>query len=435
MNVENITDGTDVQHTGLNERRAERPELDVRAIRADFPILNRQIHGKRLVYLDNAATSQKPECVIEAIANYYRNYNANVHRGIYTISEEATTAYETARSIVARFVGAESHEIIFTRNATESINLVAYAYARSRLKEGDEVLLTEMEHHSNLIPWILLANQTGVKLRHIPVRDDGTLEMDRLDEFLTDRTRIVSVVHKSNVLGTINPVRELVRAAREKGAVVLLDGAQSVPHTRVDAKELDCDFLAFSGHKMLGPTGVGVLYGKPDLLEEMDPFLGGGEMIREVHLDRATWNDLPWKYEAGTPAIAPVIAFSAAIEYLDKIGMDAIRNHEVALTEYAMQRLGELPFISMYGPEQPELRSGVISFLDHEIHPHDLSTILDTQGIAIRAGHHCAQPLMRRFGVIAMARASLYLYNDRDDVDALVDGLKYARRYFGYGDS
>jgi cysteine desulfurase/selenocysteine lyase len=435
MSVQNISNEKGIQHAGPKEGRAESPGLDIRSIRGDFPILDRRIHGNRLVYLDSAATSQKPECVIEAIGNYYRNNNANVHRGIYTISEEATTAYENARSNVARFVGAESHEIIFTRNATEAINLVAYAYARSRLKEGDEVLLTEMEHHSNLIPWILLANQTGVKLRHIPIKDDGTLEMERLEDYLTERTRIVSVVHKSNVLGTINPVRELIRAAREKNAVVLLDGAQSVPHTRVDVKELDCDFLAFSGHKMLGPTGVGVLYGKTDLLQEMDPFLGGGEMIREVHLDRATWNDLPWKFEAGTPAIAPVIAFSAAIDYLEKLGMDAIRSHEIALTDYALQRLGELSFISVYGPDQPDLRSGVISFLDHEIHPHDLSTILDTQGIAIRAGHHCAQPLMQRFGVIAMARASLYLYNDRDDIDALVDALKYARRYFGYDDS
>jgi len=407
-------------------------EFDARAIRTDFPIFNRKIHGNRLVYLDSAATSQKPEGVIQAICDYYRNYNANVHRGVYTLSDEATSAFEAARGAVARLIGAQSREIVFTRNATEAINLVAYAYARRRLGAGDEVLLTEMEHHSNLVPWILLAQEKGVLLRHLPVRDDGTLDLDRLDRYLTDRTRIVSLVHKSNVLGTINPVRELAEAAHQKGAIILLDGAQSVPHLSIDVKEMRCDFLAFSGHKMLGPTGVGVLYGRAELLEEMDPFLGGGEMIREVHLDRATWNQIPWKFEAGTPAIAPVVALSSAIRYLENVGMQAIREHEIELTRYALERLGELPHLTLYGPKDPAERSGVISFTDDAIHPHDLSTILDSRGIAIRAGHHCAQPLMRRFGVVATARASFYLYNDRDDVDELVEGLKHARRYMGY---
>jgi cysteine desulfurase/selenocysteine lyase len=404
-------------------------------VKADFPIFDRKVHGKRLVYLDSAATSQKPESVIHALCDYYRNYNANVHRGLYMISEEATAAYEAARSRVARFIGADPREIVFTRNATEAINLVAYAYARRQLREGDEILLTEMEHHSNLIPWILLAGETGARLRHIPVHDDGTLAVERLDNLLTDRTRILSVVHKSNVLGTVNPVRELAGAAHAMGALVLVDGAQSVPHIPVDVKDLGCDFLAFSAHKMLGPTGVGVLYGRGELMDEMEPFMGGGEMIREVYLDRATWNEVPWKFEAGTPAIASVIAFSAALDYLDEVGMDRIHEHEVALTAYALDRLRGLHYLKVFGPDDPALRSGVISFVDSDIHPHDLSTILDTEGIAIRAGHHCAQPLMRRFGVIATARASLYLYNDRDDVDALVEGIKYARRYFGHADS
>ncbi len=406
--------------------------LDVQGLRADFPILGRKIHGKRLVYLDSAATSQKPEHVIHALCDYYRNYNANVHRGIYTLSEEATSAYEAARENVARFIGADAREIVFTRNATESINLVAYAWARRELKKGDEVLLTEMEHHSNLIPWIILAGEIGIKLRHIPVTDDGLLDLARLDEFLTDRTRIVATVHKSNVLGTVNPVRELADAARKKGAVFLLDGAQSAPHMKLDVKALGCDFLAFSGHKMLGPTGVGVLYGRSSLLEEMEPFMGGGEMIREVRLDSATWNEIPWKFEAGTPAIAPAIGLSAAIDYLDAIGIDAIQAHETALTDYAMHGMAEIPSITILGPDDPAIRSGVISFVDRDVHPHDLSTILDTRGIAIRAGHHCAQPLMRRFGLTATARASFYIYNDRDDVDSFLDGLRYARRYFGH---
>jgi len=435
MNLQKITEESSNPPSIRGNRPSEPVDLDVNAVRADFPILKREIHGNRLVYLDSAATSQKPESVIDSISDYYRNYNANVHRGIYTISEEATSAYEGARANVARFIGAETREIVFTRNATEAINLVAYAYARRRLKEGDEVLLTEMEHHSNLIPWIILAKESGIKLRHLPVRDDGTFAMERLNEFLTDRTRILSIVHKSNVLGTINPVRDLIEAAGKKDAVVLLDGAQSVPHLAVDVKELGCDFMAFSGHKMLGPTGVGVLYGRGDLLDDMNPFLGGGEMILEVQLDHATWNDTPWKYEAGTPSISSAIALSTAVEYIEKVGINAIRDHEVALTDYALKKLGEIPSIKLYGPEDPGLRSGVVSFLDRDIHPHDLSTILDTRGIAIRAGHHCAQPLMKRFGVIAMARASLYLYNDRDDIDALVDGIKYARRYFGHDGS
>jgi cysteine desulfurase/selenocysteine lyase len=331
---------------------------------------------------------------------------------------------------VARWIGADPREVIFVRGTTEGVNLVAQTFGRANVGPDDEILLTEMEHHSNLVPWILLARQTGAVLRHIPVRDDGYLDLDALPRLLTEKTRLVSVIHASNVLGTINPVRRIADAAHRVGASVLVDGAQSVPHMPVSFADLGCDFLAFSAHKMLGPTGVGVLVAKPETLEAMDPFLGGGEMIREVHLDRATWNDVPWKFEAGTPNIAGVVAFAASIDYLRRLGLDAVRAHEVELTRYALGRLGALGYLSLYGPADVAARGGVVAFNDSHIHSHDLSTILDRWGIAIRAGHHCAQPLMRRLNVPATARASFYIYNDRDDIDALVEGLKEARRYF-----
>jgi cysteine desulfurase/selenocysteine lyase len=416
---------------------AARQTLNVAKIREDFPILKRQVHGKRLVYLDNAATTQKPERVIEALSHFYRTSNANIHRGIHKLAEEATGLYEGTRKAVARFLSAggsaaDPHGVVFTRNATEAINLVAYAWGRRNIHAGDEILLTEMEHHSNLVPWILLAREKGAVLKHIPLQADGTLRLEALDELVTPRTRIVSCMMVSNALGTINPVNEIAAAARRVGALVVLDGAQALPHIPVDVKRLDFDFLAFSAHKMLGPTGVGVLYAKPELLRSTDPFLGGGEMIREVHHDRATWNEVPHKFEAGTPNIADVVAFSSAIEYLEELGMDAVRAHEMELCRYAMEELRKIPSVRILGPEDARLRSGVVSFIDQEIHPHDLSQVLDQSGVAIRAGHHCAQLVMRYFKTVATARASFYIYNDRDDVDVLVQSIRDARKYFGF---
>jgi cysteine desulfurase/selenocysteine lyase len=406
--------------------------LDVERIRADFPILQRKIYGKRLVYLDSAATTQKPEQVIRAMSNHYRQSHANVHRGIYALSAEATDLYEGARLKVAQFIGAPATEqIIFTRNATESINLVAHAWGTPNLKAGDEILLTEMEHHSNLVPWYLLAKRTGAVVRHIPIDADGLLDLDRGYAMMTEKTRIVAFTHTSNVLGTINPVAEIIRRAHARGAIVLVDAAQGVPHTRVDVAELDPDFLAFSAHKMLGPSGVGVLYGRRKLLEDMDPFLGGGDMISNVTLTGASWNELPWKFEAGTPNIANVIGFGAAIDYLNALGMDRIRQHEMDLTTYAMERLQESGDIEIYGPRDPSQRAGVIAFNERNVHPHDLATILDREGIAIRAGHHCAQPLMSILGQSATARVSFYVHNDRRDIDALMAGLTCAGRFFG----
>lgn len=406
--------------------------IDVERVRADFPILKREIRGKRLVYLDNAATTQKPHAVIDALDRYYEETNANVHRGIHTLADEATQAYEEARGKVARFIGAaDAREVVFTRNATEAINLVARAYVEPRLKPGDEILLTEMEHHANLVPWIMLAKRTGAVLRHIPITDEGRLDLTRLPDLLTERTRFVSVIHASNVLATINPVERIVEAAHARGARILIDIAQTAPHMPVDVRKLGADFVAFSAHKMLGPMGVGVLWGRPELLEEAEPMLGGGEMIREVRLDSATWNEIPWKFEAGTPDVGGAIAFGAAIEYLEALGMDAVREHELDLNRYALQRFAEISGMAIHGPPEPEERTGVISFYDEVIHPHDLATILDLYGVAVRAGHHCAQPLMRRLGVPATARASFYIYNDRSDVDSLVAAIAEARAYFG----
>lgn len=405
--------------------------LDINRIRQDFPILERRVHGKPLVYLDNAATSQKPKVVIDALVQYYTQTNANIHRGIHALSEEATTQYEGARERIAGFIGApKPATVIFTRNTTEAINLVAHAWGRKYLESGDEILLTEMEHHSNLVPWQLLAKERGAALKFIPVTQDGRLALENLPRLLEGKTKLVSLTWMSNVLGTINPVKEIVQAAHAKGIPVLVDGAQGVPHLPVNVLELNCDFLAFSSHKMLGPTGVGVLYAKEAILEQMDPFLGGGDMIRDVWLDRSVWNDLPWKFEAGTPNIADVIAFGEAVDYLDRIGMSQIRRHEVALTQEALHRLKEVEGLTLYGPVDPTIRGAAISFNVNNLHPHDLGQILDGEGIAIRAGHHCCKPLMRKLGVVATARASFYLYNTEEEIDLLVEALKKAKEVF-----
>lgn len=409
---------------------------DLEKVRADFPILAREVHGKPLVYLDNAATTQKPRQVIQALVDYYEGYNANVHRGVHALSQEATERYEAARAKVARFIGAERpEEIIWTRNASESLNLVARTWARENIREGDEIVVTPYEHHSNLVPWQKAARDAGAKLRVLPMReDDQSLDMSRLDEFFTPRLKLLAAVHMSNGIGIVNPVEELARRAREVGATVLIDATQSVPHMPVSVRELDCDFLTLSGHKMLGPTGIGALYGRREILDGMEPFMRGGEMVLEVWYDRATWNDLPMKFEAGTPNIADAIGLGAAIDYLDALGMDNVRAHEIALTEYALDAFKELEEdIDIFGPRDPERRGAIISFHSEIVHPHDLGTFLDQDGIAVRTGHHCTMPLMRELGVIATARASCYLYNTEGEVDALVDSVKRALRYFSDG--
>ncbi len=407
--------------------------LDVTKIREDFPILSKMVYGKPLVYLDNAATSQKPRQVIQALVDYYEGYNSNVHRGVHALSMEATQRYEEARQKTADFIGAGSSEaIIFVRNTTEAINLVAGTWAVANLKAGDEILTTEMEHHSNLVPWQKLAKEKGVILRFVPVTDQGTLDTSDLDTLLSERTRLVTFNHMSNVLGTINPVDTLTKAARAKGALVLLDGAQSVPHMPVDVQDLDCDFMAFSGHKMMGPTGIGVLYVKPSVMDQMEPFLRGGEMVKQVWLEDATWNDLPMKFEAGTPNIADTIALGTAVDYLQGLDMAQVRQHETQITAYALEAFRELKEdLEMYGPEDLNVRGGIVSFYAHDVHPHDLGTMLDREGIAIRAGHHCAMPLVRdRLGKAATARASFYVYNTEEEVDQLVAALKQALRFF-----
>lgn len=409
---------------------------DLEKVRADFPILAREVHGKPLVYLDNAATTQKPRQVIQALVDYYEGYNANVHRGVHALSQEATERYEAARAKVARFIGAERpEEIIWTRNASESLNLVAHTWARENIREGDEIVVTPYEHHSNLVPWQKVARDAGARLRVLPMReDDQSLDMSRLDEFFTPRLKLLAAVHMSNGIGIVNPVEELARRAREVGATVLIDATQSVPHMPVSVRELDCDFLTLSGHKMLGPTGIGALYGRREILDNMEPFMRGGEMVLEVWYDRATWNDLPMKFEAGTPNIADAIGLGAAIDYLDALGMDNVRAHEIALTEYALDAFKELEEdIDIFGPRDPERRGAIISFHSEIVHPHDLGTFLDQDGIAVRTGHHCTMPLMRELGVIATARASCYLYNTEGEVDALVDSVKRALRYFSDG--
>jgi len=404
--------------------------MDARRIRRDFPVLEQMVNGRPLVYLDSAATAQKPRPVIEAVRRFYEEYNANVHRAIHTLGERATAEYEEARRKVARFINAPGpRSIVFTKNATESINLVAYSWARGNLKPGDEILVSPIEHHSNLVPWQLAARATGARLRFFDVTPDGRLRLDNLEGLITERTRLVAVTHVSNVLGTIVPVHEIVAAARRVGAVVLVDGAQSVPHMPVDVQALGCDFLAFSGHKMGGPTGIGVLYGREELLERMDPFLGGGDMISAVRLESSEWADLPHKFEAGTPPIAEAIGLGAAVDYLGGIGMDQVHAHEQRLTAYACERLREVPGVTIYGPEE---RGGLVTFNVGDIHPHDLATVLDQHGIAIRAGHHCAQPVMDWLGVPATARASFWIYNTEEDIDRLVDGLRAAKEFFGH---
>jgi cysteine desulfurase/selenocysteine lyase len=404
--------------------------MDPKVVRKDFPILERTMAGKPLVYLDSAVTSQKPRQVIEALTDFYEKHNANVHRGIYPLGEEATAAYEGAREKVAAFVGApDPSNIVFTRGTTESINLVAHGWGRKFLKEGDEIVLTEMEHHSNIVPWQLCAQDTGAVLRYAPITDDGVLELDAIRSTISDRTRIIGVTGQSNVLGTLTPLREIAEIAHDAGAKVLVDGAQFVSHNPVSVSELDVDFLTFSGHKMLGPTASGGLYGRRELLEEMDPFLGGGEMIQEVFPDRSTYKDPPWRFEAGTPAIAQAVGLGAAVDYLEDLGMKNVREHERELVAYALERLSETG-ARIFGPMDPDLRGGAVSFWFKNVHPHDLATILGQEGVAIRAGHHCAQILMRQLGVPATARASFYVYTVEEEIDALVEALARAEEVF-----
>lgn len=406
------------------------PEL----IKKDFPILDRTVHDTRLVYLDSAASSQKPTSVIEAMDRYYETTHANVHRGVYTIAEEATRLYEQTRAKVARFIGAGSaSEIVFAKNVTECINLVAHSWGRKNLAAGDVVVLTEMEHHANLVPWLQLREERGIELRYLPIDDHGELILDSLSQVLKG-ARLLAFTGVSNVLGTITPVRELCDAAHKVGALALVDGAQLVPQAAVDVKELGCDFLGFTGHKMLGPTGIGCLWARSSLLEEMPPFLGGGEMIRDVRLDGFTPTEVPWKFEAGTPPIAEAVGLGAAVDYLSALGMDAVREHERSLTSYALSALAERhgSKIVVHGPPSADRRGGVLSFEYGDVHPHDISQVLDQRGVCVRAGHHCAKPLMRKLGVNATARASVSIYNDKADVDVLVDALSDADELFGF---
>ena len=407
---------------------ATTPLVDVRS---DFPILSREVEGRRLVYLDSAATSQKPEVVIEAVNSYYREHNAPIHRSVYRLAEEATEAFEGARRRVAAFAGAEPATTIFTANATEAINLVAYAWGRAEVTAGDVLLLTKMEHHSNIVPWQLLAQETGAELRYLDVAEDGTLSLAQLDEELsTGRVRLVAVAHVSNVLGTINPVAEIVARARSAGAVTLVDGAQAAPQLPVDVGAIGADFYAWTGHKALGPTGIGVLHGRRGLLEDMPPFIGGGHMIKSVGVESSTWNDLPWKFEAGTSQIAQAAGLGVAVDYLIGLGMENVRAHERELTRYALERLTDVPGLRVVGPPSADDRAGVISFDLDGVHSHDVAELLGREAVCVRAGHHCAQPLMRELGVPATARASFGPYNLREDVDALVDALATARAVF-----
>jgi cysteine desulfurase/selenocysteine lyase len=419
-----------MRRTGIEPTDAV-PSLDVERVRQQFPILSREVHsGVPLVYLDSAATALKPNSVIETVAEHYRQHTANVHRGIHRLAEEATARYEQARELVARFIGVPAaRQVIFTHGTTESINLVAWTWARQTLRAGDEIVLTEMEHHSNLIPWQQVAAATGAELRIVPLTLDGQLNLSALDALLSRRTKLVAVTAVSNVLGTVNPVSTIVAMAHAVGATVLVDAAQSVPHFPTDVSALGCDFVAFSGHKMCGPDGVGVLYGKEELLESMPPFLTGGQMVRRVRPTSADWNELPWKFEAGTPPIASAIGLGAAVEFLSRVGMDSVRQHEGALVRYAYDRLREIDGVTILGPA-PQNRSGLVSFTVDGIHPHDLAQVLDGRGIAIRAGHHCAQPLHTRLGIAASARASFYLYNTTDEISELIEGIRYAQTLF-----
>lgn len=405
--------------------------LDVKQVRGQFPVLSREIKpGVPLIYLDSAATSQKPRQVIEAMSTYYERSNANVHRGIHLLAEEATASFESAREKVAQFIGVGSaRQVIFTRNTTESINLVAYSWARANLEKDDLIVLTEMEHHSNIVPWQILAEERGVRLAFVVVNEDGLIDLDSFHDLLEQKPRLVAFTHMSNMLGTINPVKEMTRLAHDAGAVVLIDGAQAVPHLPVDVGDIGADFYAFSAHKMCGPTGIGVLYGREDLLEEMPPFLGGGDMIKRVQLESFTANDIPYKFEAGTPPIAEGIGLGAAIDFLTSIGMDAIHQHEKLLIGRLLDRLAEVPGVEVYGPSADH-KGGVASFSFLGIHPHDVAQILDSQGIAVRAGHHCAMPIHEKFGLPATTRASFYLYNTEDEIDSLIEGLYKVKEIF-----
>ena len=407
--------------------------IDVEAVRKDFPVLHRQVHGRPLVYLDSAATSQKPQAVIDAMSRFYEDVNSNVHRGVHALAEEATEAYEAARGKIARFVGADASGVVITKNATEALNLVAYSWARPRLGEGDIVVSTQMEHHANIVPWQLVQPEAGFDLRFVPVTDEGLLDMDVFDEIVgTGRVKLLAVTAMSNVVGTINPVSELAAKARAAcaEAIVVVDGAQSVPHMPTDMLALDADFLAFSGHKMLGPTGIGVLAGRIDLLEQMQPFLGGGEMISNVTLEGTTFNEVPYKFEAGTPPIAEAVGLGAAIDYLNGLGMDAVRAHEVELLDAALNALGSVDRVTVHGPTDARQRGAAVSFAIDGIHPHDVGTIMDREGVAVRAGHHCAKPLVRTLGSAATTRASFYIYNSLEELDALVDAIEATKRFF-----
>jgi cysteine desulfurase / selenocysteine lyase len=402
--------------------------MDITDIRRHFPILDQQVNGRDLVYLDSAATSQKPIAVIEALSTYYREYNSNVHRGVHTLGTKATDGYEGAREKVRRFIGANStQEIIFTRGATTALNMVARSYGLTNVKEGDEIVITYMEHHANIIPWQQVAKATGATLKYIPLQEDGTIALQDVEETVTSQTKIVSVAQVSNVLGTINPIKEIAKIAHRNGAVMVVDGAQSSPHMKIDVRELDCDFFAFSGHKMCAPTGIGALYGKKELLEKMEPVEFGGEMIDFVGLQESTWKELPWKFEAGTPIIAGAIGLGAAIDFLEQIGLENIEAHEHRLAQYALEQLNQVEGITIYGPKH---RAGLVTFNIDDVHPHDVATVLDAEGIAVRAGHHCAQPLMKWLKVSATARASFYLYNTEEEIEKLVAGLIKTKEYF-----
>ena len=403
--------------------------MDIQSVREAFPILNQDVNGHPLVYLDSSATSQKPIAVIEAIDEYYRLHNSNVHRGVHTLGSRATDLYEGAREKVRNFINANStKEIIFNRGTTTAINIVAQSYGLANVKEGDEIVITQMEHHSNIIPWQQVAKRTGATLKFIPLQSDGTITLEDARETITNKTKIVAIAHVSNVLGTVNPVKEITKIAHENDAVILIDGAQAVPHMKIDVQDINCDFYAFSGHKMLAPTGIGTLYGKEALLKEMEPVEFGGEMIDFVELYDSTWKELPWKFEGGTPIIAGAVGLGAAIDFLTEIGMDKIYQYEKKLVNYALEQMRTIDEITIFGPED---RAGLVTFNLDGVHSHDLSTVLDTEGIAIRAGHHCAQPLMKWLGVTSTARASMYLYNNEDDIDRLVAGLKKTKEYFG----
>lgn len=405
--------------------------MNIQDIRSQFPILHQEVNGKPLVYLDSSATSQKPIKVIETIEKYYREYNSNVHRGVHTLGTKATDAYEGAREKVRKFINAKStQEVIFTRGTTTSINTIAASYGAATLKEGDEIVITHMEHHSNIIPWQQVARRTGAQFKYIPLQEDGSISLDDVRSTVTPNTKIVSVMQVSNVLGVINPVKEIAKIAHENGAVMVVDGAQSAPHMKIDVQDLDCDFLAFSGHKMCGPTGIGVLYGKKHLLENMEPVEFGGEMIDFVQLYESTWKELPWKFEGGTPIIAGAIGLGAAIDFLNEVGLDNISEHEHKLAAYALEKMGSVEGMTIYGPLEPAKRAGLVTFNLADVHPHDVATVLDAEGIAVRAGHHCAQPLMRWLNASATARASFYLYNTEEDIDKLVEGLVKTKEYF-----